>query len=231
MPRKRPAPGNDNQQGRGSPLNKPVISTMSGNAIKRAYARWAPVYDQTFGIIADAGRVAAVDVINTLDGKVLEVGVGTGISLPSYRRDLKVSGIDLSPEMLDKARQRVTRQALGHVEAIEQMDAGDMSFADESFDVVVAMYVMTVVPDPAQVMDELARVCRPGGTVILVNHFSADGGVRALVEKAMSPLADRLGWRPEFPINTVMGHGGLKLVDQQTVKPFGLFTLLRFIRQ
>jgi phosphatidylethanolamine/phosphatidyl-N-methylethanolamine N-methyltransferase len=166
---------------------------MSDNAIKRAYARWAPVYDQTFGVIADAGRVAAVDVINTLDGKVLEVGVGTGISLPSYRRDLKVTGIDLSPEMLDKARQRVTRQALGHVEAIEQMDAGDMSFADESFDVVVAMYVMTVVPDPAQVMDELARVCRPGGTVILVNHFSADGGVRALVEKAMSPLADR-GW-------------------------------------
>jgi phosphatidylethanolamine/phosphatidyl-N-methylethanolamine N-methyltransferase len=130
-------------------LNKPVISTMSDNAIKRAYARWAPVYDQTFGVIADAGRVAAVDVINTLDGKVLEVGVGTGISLPSYRRDLKVTGIDLSPEMLDKARERVSRQALGHVEAIEQMDAGAMSFADESFDVVVAMYVMTVVPDPA----------------------------------------------------------------------------------
>jgi phosphatidylethanolamine/phosphatidyl-N-methylethanolamine N-methyltransferase len=106
-------------------LNKPVISTMSDNAIKRAYARWAPVYDQTFGVIADAGRVAAVDVINTLDGKVLEVGVGTGISLPSYRRDLKVTGIDLSPEMLDKARERVSRQALGHVEAIEQMDAGD----------------------------------------------------------------------------------------------------------
>lgn len=212
-------------------MNKPVISTMSDNAIKRAYARWAPVYDQTFGVIADAGRVAAVDVINTLDGKVLEVGVGTGISLPSYRRDLKITGIDLSPEMLDKARERVSRQALGHVEAIEQMDAGAMTFADESFDVVVAMYVMTVVPDPAQVLDELARVCRPGGTVILVNHFSADGGVRAAVEKAMSPMASRLGWRPEFPISTVMGHAGLNLVDQRTVKPFGLFTLLRFIRQ
>jgi phosphatidylethanolamine/phosphatidyl-N-methylethanolamine N-methyltransferase len=212
-------------------LNKPVISTMSDNAIKRAYARWAPVYDQTFGVIADAGRVAAVDVINTLDGKVLEVGVGTGISLPSYRRDLKVTGIDLSPEMLDKARERVSRQALGHVEAIEQMDAGAMSFADESFDVVVAMYVMTVVPDPGQVLDELARVCRPGGTVILVNHFSADGGVRGLVEKAMSPMASRLGWRPEFPLSTVMGHGALNLVDQRTVRPFGLFTLLRFIRQ
>lgn len=218
-------------EGRGPPLNKPVISTMSDNAIKRAYARWAPVYDQTFGVIADAGRVAAVDVINTLDGKVLEVGVGTGISLPSYRRDLKITGIDLSPEMLDKARERVSRQALGHVEAIEQMDAGAMTFADESFDVVVAMYVMTVVPDPVQVLDELARVCRPGGTVILVNHFSADGGVRAALEKAMSPMASRLGWRPEFPISTVMGHGALKLVDQRTVKPFGLFTLLRFIRQ
>jgi phosphatidylethanolamine/phosphatidyl-N-methylethanolamine N-methyltransferase len=93
------------------------------------------------------------------------------------------------------------------------------------------MYVMTVVPDPAQVLDELARVCRPGGTVILVNHFSADGGVRGLVEKAMSPMASRLGWRPEFPLSTVMDHGALNLVDQRTVRPFGLFTLLRFIRQ
>ena len=212
-------------------MSKPDITAMSDSAIKRAYARWAPVYDQTFGIIADAGRVVAVDVINTLDGKVLEVGVGTGISLPAYRRDLKVTGIDLSPQMLAKARERVSRQALGQVEAIEQMDAGAMSFADESFDAVVAMYVMTVVPDPARVLDELARVCRPGGTVILVNHFSAEGGPRALLERAMSPFASRLGWRPEFPIGTVLGHDQLSLVDQRAVKPLGLFTLLRFIRR
>ena len=212
-------------------MDKPALSVMSDSAIRRAYARWAPVYDQTFGIIADAGRVAATGVINTLDGRVLEVGVGTGISLPAYRRDLKITGIDLSPEMLAKARERVSRRALGNVEAIEQMDAGNMGFADESFDVAVAMYVMTVVPDPAQVLNELARVCRPGGTVILVNHFSTGAGVLGLAERLLTPLADRLGWRPDFPLETVTGHPALRLVDRQPVPPFGSFTLLRFVRQ
>jgi phosphatidylethanolamine/phosphatidyl-N-methylethanolamine N-methyltransferase len=211
-------------------MSKSAIGSIDDDAVKRAYARWAPIYDKTFGVIADAGRVKAVDIINTLDGKVLEVGVGTGMSLPMYRRDLKITGIDLSADMLKRARERVSRDALGNVEDIAQMDAGEMDYADSSFDVVVAMYVMTVVPDPEKVLNELARVCRPGGTVLLINHFSADGGVRGLAEKAMSPFTGKLGWRPEFPVNFVLGHQDMRLVDTMSVRPFGLFTLLRFIK-
>lgn len=203
---------------------------MDEGAVRRAYARWAPVYDMTFGRIADAGRMRTVDHINRFSGRVLEVGVGTGISLPRYRRSLRITGIDLSPEMLAKARRRVERLHLTNVEAVVEMDAGDMSFADASFDIVVAMYVLTVVPDPARVMRELERVCRPSGQVIVVNHFSQDHGVRGAVEKAMGRFGEALGWRPDFPIDTLMVCDGLKLVDAQPLKPFGLFTMLRFIK-
>jgi phosphatidylethanolamine/phosphatidyl-N-methylethanolamine N-methyltransferase len=206
------------------------IIQMDEMAVKRAYARWAPVYDITFGRIAEAGRNRTVEHINQFAGRVLEVGVGTGISLPHYRRHLKITGIDLSPEMLNKARRRVARDRLRNVEAILEMDASDMSFADSSFDVVVAMYVLTVVPDPTQVMRELERVCRPGGQVLVVNHFSQDHGVRGAVEKAMGRFGEALGWRPEFPVETVMVCDRLKLVEAQPIRPFSLFTILRFVK-
>jgi phosphatidylethanolamine/phosphatidyl-N-methylethanolamine N-methyltransferase len=182
----------------------------------------------TFGRIAEAGRNRTVEHINQYEGRVLEVGVGTGISLPQYHRRLKITGIDLSPEMLKKARRRVVRNRLNHVEAVLEMDASDMDFPDNSFDVVVAMYVLTVVPDPIQVMRELERVCRPGGQVFVVNHFSQDHGVRGVVEKAMGRFGEKLGWRPEFPVETLMVCDRLKLVETQPMRPFGLFTIMRF---
>jgi phosphatidylethanolamine/phosphatidyl-N-methylethanolamine N-methyltransferase len=206
------------------------IIEMDEGAVKRAYARWAPVYDVTFGRIAEAGRNRAVEHINRFDGRVLEVGVGTGMSLPHYSRRLRITGIDLSPEMLKKARRRVIRDRLSHVEAILEMDASDLKFADDSFDIVVAMYVLTVVPDPIQVMRELERVCRPGGQVIVVNHFSQDHGVRGAVEKAMGRFGEALGWRPEFPVETLMVCDRLKLVESQPMRPFGLFTVMRFVK-
>jgi phosphatidylethanolamine/phosphatidyl-N-methylethanolamine N-methyltransferase len=204
---------------------------MDEGAIRRAYARWAPVYDVTFGRIAEAGRNRTVEHINRYEGRVLEVGVGTGMSLPHYHRRLKITGIDLSPEMLKKARRRVVRDRLSHVEAILEMDASDMRFADDSFDIVVAMYVLTVVPDPIQVMLELERVCRPGGQVFVVNHFSQDHGVRGKVEKAMGRFGEALGWRPDFPVDTLMVCDRLKLVDTQPMRPFGLFTVMRFVKE
>ena len=156
---------------------------MNEEEVRRAYARWAPVYDFTFGKIADWGRMRTVDYINSRHGRVLEVGIGTGISLPHYKRSLKVTAIDLSPQMLKRARQRVRRERLKHVEAVLEMDAGAMKFPDDSFDVVVAMYVLTVVPDPKKVMEELERVCRPGGEVIVVNHFSQSHGIGARSRK------------------------------------------------
>lgn len=203
---------------------------MDEHAVRKAYARWAPVYDLSFGKIADAGRVMAVDTINKRQGRVLEVGVGTGISLPRYRRHLQVTGIDLSPEMLKKARDRVEKLGLDNIEQLLEMDAQTLDFEDASFDTVVAMYVMTVVPEPAKVMAELERVCKPGGQVLIVNHFSQEHGVRGVVEKAMAPFAERLGWRPEFGIDNVLTQDSLRLVEERPMRPFGLFTMLRFVK-
>lgn len=206
------------------------IIDMDEGAVKRAYARWAPVYDATFGVVADAGRMRAVSHINRFEGRVLEVGVGTGISLPKYSPHLKITGIDLSREMLAKARERVAKHNLANVEAVLEMDASAMDFPDASFDIVVAMYVLTVVPDPDKVMRELERICRPGGQVLIVNHFSQEHGIRGAVEKGLARFGEALGWRPEFPVETLMICDGLKLVDVQPLKPFGLFTMLRFLK-
>ena len=135
------------------------------DAVRSAYRRWAPVYDHTFGRVAAEGRKHSVEIINQGKGRVLEVGVGTGLSLPAYGRHLEIVGIDLSPEMLEKARERVATERLANVTGLHEMDASDLKFPAASFDTVVAMYVMTVVPDPEKVMRELSRVCRPGGEV------------------------------------------------------------------
>ncbi len=205
------------------------LAEMDEQAVRKAYARWAPVYDLTFGIIADAGRKRAVRYMNTLPpARILEVGVGTGISLPAYDSRHRIVGIDLSPEMLRKARERVRRRGLSHVEDLLEMDASELDFADGSFDVVVAMYVMTVVPDPEKVMRELQRVCRPGGEVIILNHFSEDKGLRGALEKRMARFAEELGWRPEFPKEAIMVCDNLKLEQELRMQPLGLFTMLRF---
>lgn len=203
-------------------------SALDEESVISAYRRWAPVYDQTFGFIAAEGRKHAVEIINQRPGRVLEVGVGTGLSLPMYDRRNEIVGIDLSPDMLDKARERVRQNRLGNVAGLLELDASDLPFEDASFDTVVAMYVLTVVPNPEQVMLELARVTRPGGEVMLVNHFSQEEGVRGWIERRMSPFADRLGWRPVFDLSRVLGAPQLVLKDRRQLRPMGLFTLLRF---
>ncbi|WP_417686593.1 class I SAM-dependent methyltransferase [Roseibium sp.] len=207
----------------------PVVRRLDDDAVRAAYARWAPIYDIVFRAPLYWGRAAAVRHINALEGKVLEAGVGTGMSLPHYSSHLTVTGIDLSEDMLRKARKRTAH--LANISELVAMDAGDLDYPDNHFDVVVAMYVMTVVPDPVKVMRELERVTRPGGTVILVNHFSADTGFRAMVEKGLKRFADRLGWNPEFPISRVLGHTSMQVEFAQTLPPLSLFTLLKFRKQ
>jgi phosphatidylethanolamine/phosphatidyl-N-methylethanolamine N-methyltransferase len=197
-------------------------------AVKSAYRRWAPVYDHTFGRFTTEGRRHAVEIINQRQGRVLEVGVGTGLSLPNYGRHLEIAGIDLSPEMLEKAREKVDEERLTNVTGLHEMDASALTFANGEFDTVVAMYVITVVPDPEKVMRELARVTKVGGQVVLVNHFSQDDGVRGWVERRMAPFADKLGWRPVFNLDRVMVCENLKVVDRRALRPWGLFTMLRF---
>jgi len=202
------------------------VARLDETAVRTAYARWAPYYDIVFRAPLYWGRQAAVKHINTLSGHVLEAGVGTGMSLPHYREDLQITGIDLSDDMLERARLRA--RELPNVRELTTMDAGDLAFPDDHFDVVVAMYVITVVPDPARVMRELERVTKPGGTVILVNHFSADRGVRAHVERALERFADRLGWNADFPKSRLLARTAMPLEQETTLPPFGLFTLLTF---
>ncbi len=205
------------------------IGHIHEDAVKVAYRRWAPVYDHTFGKVATEGRRHTANVVNrNRTGKLLEVGVGTGLSLPDYKRDLEIVGIDLSTEMLDKARQRVAELGLTNVTGLHEMDAGELEFPDATFDTVVAMYVMTVVPDPEKVMRELSRVTKPGGEVILVNHFSQEEGVRGWVERRMAPFAELIGWRPVFDHSRVMVCDDLKLIERKSVRPFGIFTMMRF---
>ncbi len=211
-----------------------AVAHIDEDAVKSAYRRWAPVYDNTFGRIAAEGRKHTVEIINQRRGRVLEVGVGTGLSLPAYGRHLEIIGIDLSPEMLEKARERVANEGLRHVAGLYEMDAAQLTFPDASFDTVVAMYVMTVVPEPEKVMRELARVCRPGGDVIIVNHFSAEQGkpgwegMRGWVERRMAPFADKLGWRPVFDVDRVLVCEDLTLIEKRGLRPWGLFTMMRF---
>jgi phosphatidylethanolamine/phosphatidyl-N-methylethanolamine N-methyltransferase len=128
---------------------------------------------------------------------------------------------------LEKARGRVASEALDNVAGLYEMDAGHLAFADNSFDTVVAMYVITVVPEPERVMRELSRICKPGGEVILVNHFSQEEGVRGWVERRMAPFADHLGWRPVFDLDRVLVCDELQILERRALRPMGLFTMLR----
>jgi phosphatidylethanolamine/phosphatidyl-N-methylethanolamine N-methyltransferase len=179
----------------------------------------------------EAGVKEATRRLNQFSGRLLEVGVGTGLALPHYGPQLSVTGIDLSRDMLDRARKRLANSCKTNVEALLEMDATALEFADCSFDLAAAMYVITVVPDPARVMHELARVVKSGGRVVIVSHFSVDKGIRGAIEKGMGPHASRIGWRAEFPVETIMVSGRLRLVDKRNIKPFGLFTLLEFVKQ
>ena len=182
---------------------------MQIESVKAAYRRYASVYDAVFGPVLQAGRKAVVQALGLRPGdRVLEVGVGTGLSLPLYPRDVRVTGIDVSREMLEKARRRVARRRLTHVDALLEMDAEHMTFPDASFDKVVAMYVVSVVERPAKLLEELHRVCRPHGEIYLVNHVRSDNRFIAAVEKGLARFSDKLGFHPDFELRDMVGDEG-----------------------
>jgi phosphatidylethanolamine/phosphatidyl-N-methylethanolamine N-methyltransferase len=206
--------------------------------VERAYARWAPVYDLVFGAVFERGRMASIAAAEAAcgpkGGRILEVGVGTGISLPDYARVNRLVGIDLSEPMLRKAHQRVAEQNLTNVEALAVMDAAHLALPDRSFDVIVAQYVITAVPNPEATLDEFARVIKPGGEIVLVNHIGAEEGPRRLFEICFAPIARRLGWRPEFRFGRLADwakrHGGVRVIERRPMPPMGHFSLIRFER-
>lgn len=193
---------------------------MQIEAVKAAYRRYAGFYDTLFGPVLQPGRKAVLDALRLRPGdRVLEVGVGTGLSLPLYPADVKVTGIDVSREMLDKARSRVAKRKLANVEALIEMDAEAMSFADASFDKVVAMYVVSVVERPARLLKELHRVCRPDGEIFLVNHVRSDNPVLGAVEKSLARFSDKLGFHPDFQLRDML-DGSHELAEVSRINFF-----------
>jgi phosphatidylethanolamine/phosphatidyl-N-methylethanolamine N-methyltransferase len=205
------------------------------NTVAKAYARWAPVYDFVFGAVFDAGRKASIAAAQRIGGRILDVGIGTGISLLDYAPAHRIVGVDYSEPMLRKAHERVAAHQLGHVDALAVMDAQHLGFPDGFFDVVVAQYVITTVPDPEAALDEFARVTKPGGEIILVNHLGAESGPRRLFEQGFAPMARRLGWRPEFRWGRLARwaeqHGGVHVLERRPMPPLGHFSLIRFGRR
>jgi phosphatidylethanolamine/phosphatidyl-N-methylethanolamine N-methyltransferase len=207
---------------------------LDRETITKAYARWAPVYDLVFGAVFERGRRASIAAAERIGGRILEVGVGTGISLPDYARQNRLVGVDISEPMLRKARERVVEQRLDNVEGLAVMDAERLAFPDASFDVVVAQYVITTVPDPEATLDEFARVLRPGGEIVLVNHIGAETGLRRAFEQWFAPVARRLGWRPEFPwarlARWAEAQHGVHVIERRPMPPLGHFSLIRFAK-
>lgn len=201
---------------------------MEIEAIRKAYRRYARLYDLYFGALFQPGRKAVLRHMSCRPGqRVLEVGVGTGLSLPLYPRGVQVTGIDVSPEMLDRARERLAREGIGSNVELHVMDAEHMNFPDDSFDKVVAMYVVSVVPHPRRLVDEMRRVCRPDGEIYIVNHFHSLNPVIGGVESLLAPLSRVVGFHPDFCLRTFVRETELEVVEKQKVNLFGYWNLLR----
>jgi phosphatidylethanolamine/phosphatidyl-N-methylethanolamine N-methyltransferase len=201
---------------------------MDAEAVRAAYRRWAGIYDAVFGGIFLLARRRAVALVNRLPGRdVLEVGVGTGLALPYYAADRRVTGIDLSAEMLAQARKRVADTGIGNVVALREMDAEATDFPDASFDIAVAMFVASVVPDPRALMAEMRRVVRPGGNILFISHFTAKKGLLWWIERALAPASRALGWHPDFEVEALFTPEDLTRITATSVPPFGIFKLVR----
>ncbi len=211
-----------------------MLRDPAKDVMEKAYARWAPVYDVLCGPVFLNGRRAAASAARAVGGRILEIGVGTGLSFDDYDDTTEITGIDISEPMIARARERAKSGRYPFVKELSVMDAHDLGYPDASFDCVVAQFVITLVEDPERVLSECARVLRPGGQIILVNHLYSERGLAAAVERLLAQKAHMVGLRPEFPFQRLAAwaqkHGGAELVERRKLKPFGVYTLVRFQR-
>jgi len=202
---------------------------MDLESIRGAYRRYAKHYDRVFGPVFSPGRRLAIQTLGLRPGaRVLEVGVGTGLSLPDYPSDVRVVGIDISPEMLEKAHERQAALRLAQVESLRVMDAEAMEFPDQSFDAVVAMYVASVVPHPDRLISEMRRVCVAGGDIVIINHFASANPVLRGLERGLRPLSRLLGFRPDMDLSSLPDEEAFRRIGVHNANIFGYWKLVHY---
>lgn len=200
---------------------------MELESVLRSYRRYARGYDLYFGALLQPGRRAVIEGMRCRAGdRILEVGVGTGLSLPLYPHTVRVTGVDVSPEMLERAAARARGGGLAHV-TLRCLDGEHMDFPDDSFDKAVAMYVVSVAPDPVRLLNEMRRVCRPHGDIYIVNHFHHSDSIMGGIERLTAPLARLMGFHPDFSLEKFVRETGLEIAERTPVNLFGYWTLLR----
>ncbi|WP_430913013.1 methyltransferase domain-containing protein [Methylobacterium sp. sgz302541] len=198
--------------------------------MRKAYARWAPVYDIVYDKLTEPAARAAVEAAVACGPRILEAGVGTGLSLGYYPRDAFVCGVDLSEDMLKRARSKVRRKGLTHVRGLQVMDVCHLGYADASFDAVVAQFLITLVPDPEAALSEFLRVVRPGGEIVLANHFGQTDGPVARVEEIVAPICTKIGWSSDFKSTRIEAwarRNGVTFIGVAPTFPGGFFKILR----
>lgn len=202
---------------------------MDNNRIQKVYDNYAAFYDTIFGKLSDIGRISALNRLSLKPGdKVLEVGVGTGLSLPRFPSFCRVHGIDMSEGMIRRAHKRIDKHGLSNV-VVERMDACNMDFPEDSFDAVFAAFLISVVPDPGRLLSEIKRVCKKGGLITMVNHFKSKNKVISSIETAISPFCSKhLGFRTDLPLSFLMNDSELKLVARKRPSPVSVWEVVEF---
>ena len=207
------------------------VTVVETDFVAKVYENIAWFYDAFFGPTLHPGRVQAIQRMGIQTGdRLLEVGVGTGINACLYPRDCKVTGIDLSAPMLDKARERLTRKGIRNVR-LQEMDAATLKFADDTFDIVYAPYLISVVPDPVAVVREMHRVCRPGGRIIFLNHFRSENRVLAWIERGISPLTVHIGFKSDLDLPAFLAQSNLQPISIEKVNFPRIWSLVTCVKE
>jgi phosphatidylethanolamine/phosphatidyl-N-methylethanolamine N-methyltransferase len=206
------------------------VTAVENDFVAGVYEKLASVYDLTFGPTLHPGRLHAIQRMGIRPGdRVLEVGVGTGINASLYPRDCSVTGIDLSSSMLEKARDRVARKSLQNVRLLE-MDAADLKFSGGTFDIVYAPYLISVVPDPVAVVREMCRVCRPGGRIVILNHFRSANPALAWIERAISPFTVHIGFKSDLDLPAFLAQSDLNPISIEKVNIPKIWSLVTCVK-
>ena len=207
------------------------VTAVENDFVERVYEKLSKVYDVIFGPTLHPGRVTALERMGIRpNDRILEVGVGTGINTSMYPRNCHVTGVDLSSSMLEKARERVAREGLRNVRLLE-MDAQNLTFADDSFDIVYAPYLVSVVPDPVQVVREMRRVCRPGGKIIILNHFRSANPILSWLERAISPFTVHIGFKADLDLPGFLAQAELQPISIEKVNVPKIWSLVTCIKK